>query len=82
MLHILHNSLLPDGLLYFSLRLHIIWVSVQPLNLALLGQFRAIVPLLRLPQEFSETRWVRLRGCCHFRLGLWGEVDQKTEIFH
>jgi hypothetical protein len=47
-----------------------------------LGQLRAIVPLLRQPQEFREARWVRLRGFCHFRLGLRGGGNQKIEISH
>ncbi|KIM46558.1 hypothetical protein M413DRAFT_318133 [Hebeloma cylindrosporum] len=70
MLHILHNSLLADGFLYLPLRLHIVWVCVQPLDLALLSHLRAIVPLARVPQKFCETRWVRLRGCCQFWLRL------------
>lgn len=49
MLHIFHNSLLADGFLYFPLRLHIVWVRVQPLDLALLSHLRAIVPLARVP---------------------------------
>ena len=58
MLHILHNSLLADGFLYLPLRIHVVWVSVQPLDLVLLSHFRAILPLARMPQEFCETRWV------------------------
>lgn len=70
MLHILHNSLLADGFLYLPLRLHIVRVRVQPLDLALLSHLRTILSLARVPQEFCETRWVRLRGGCQFRLRL------------
>lgn len=70
MLHVLRDRLLPDRLLDLALRLDVERVAVQSLDLPLLLELRAVLPLARLPKELGEARGVVLRGGGEVRLRL------------
>lgn len=70
MLHVLHNSLLSNRLLYLALSFHIERVRVQERDLVLTLHLRRVLAFSRLAEELCKTRRVRLDGLCHLGLGL------------
>lgn len=77
MLHVLRDGRLADRLLDLALRLDVVRVRVQPLDLAVCAD----VPVTRLEQELSESRGVGSDGGGELGLGLWmGKGDEEVGV--